>query len=449
MKLLASKGSVIAALNRLIKNCAGNATVITGLAAIPLVAAAGLAIDYSRGTRVASELQQVADAAALAAAAGQNISGTVAQKAAKRTAIAQKYLNASLANITDAEIVGAPTITVGPNTVDVAINAQVNGSLINVLNALPGDAQMGGGGDGAAEGRTIDISVNSKAAFSKDSYLCLLTTSPHDKEAVFFQGNSEFMASVCTVQANSDNAAAMRTWGNAYAEAEDFCAVGGWVGSGFQPPPAAGCTSKVDPYAKLAMPTVGACNYTNKVVKNTTATLSPGVYCGGLDVRTHGVANLQPGLYVIKDGDLKVDSQSTLNAGGGVVFYLTGSVSNVDITSGATVKIKAPTNATAVGQAVNYKGFAIMQDRTTGTGNTNYISSGGNVNIEGAFYAPNQNLQVWANGDMNSASSYFPMIVNKLNMSGNATLYVKLDYAAAGFPEPTQLKTKGKVLVTQ
>jgi len=436
MKLSAMKSSVFATLSRLAKDCAGNMTIITGLAAIPLVAAAGIAIDYSRGTRVESELQQIADSAALAAAAGQNISGTTAQKQAQRTAIAQSYLNAHLDDLGDA-VVGTPTITVGPNTVDVAINAIVSGSLVNVLSA-PGET-----------GKTMTVTVNAKAAFSKDSYLCLLSTNMSEPESIYFQGNSEFMASVCTVQANSDDPNAMRTWGNAYAESDGFCAVGGWAGSGFQPPPENGCTAKIDPYASLAMPTVGACDFNDKLVKNETATLTPGVYCGGIDVRTHGVANLDPGLYIIKDGDLKVDSLSTLNAPIGVVFYLTGDVSNVDITSGATVTVNAPKTGEGVGQAANYEGFAFMVDRTTGIGLEHYISSGGGVNINGAFYAPNANLTIWANGDMNGASSYFPIVTSKFQMNGTATLYVRLDYEAAGYASPEALKTEGKITLTQ
>ncbi|MGQ0484419.1 MAG: TadE/TadG family type IV pilus assembly protein [Hyphomicrobiales bacterium] len=437
MKSLAIKNSIFATFTRFAKDCAGNVTIITGLAAIPVIAAAGIAIDYSRGTRVESELQQIADAAALAAAAGQNISGTIAQKQSQRTAIAQSYLNAHLASLGDAIIVGSPAITIGPNTVDVAINANVDGSLVNVLNAPD------------AAGKTMTVSVHSKAAFSKDSYLCLLSTNMSEPESIYFQGNSVFTASVCTVQANSNHAIAMRTWGNAYAEAEGFCAVGGWSGSAFVPAPESGCTTKLDPYANLVLPTVGACDFNNKVVKNTTATLNPGVYCGGLSLRTHGVANLQPGLYIIKDGDLSVDSQSTLNAPVGVVFYLTGNLTNVDITSGATVTINAPKTGLGVNGAENYAGFAFMQDRTTGIGNINYISSGGYVNINGAFYAPNANLTVWANGIMNGTSSYFPVIASKFQMNGTATLYVKLDYTAAGYPEPTALKTEGKILLTQ
>ena len=52
---------------RFLGNNRGNATIMVTLAAIPMVACAGIAIDYMRGLRTANELQQVADAAALAA----------------------------------------------------------------------------------------------------------------------------------------------------------------------------------------------------------------------------------------------------------------------------------------------------------------------------------------------------------------------------------------------
>jgi len=440
---------------RFLGNSSGNATIFVALAAIPMVAAAGLAMDYLRSARTASELQYLADAAALAGASATNVTGTASQQLAQRAAIATTYINASLANVTDAELIGSPGVVTGPNTIDVQVNAKVKGALINALNALPpDDAEMGGDGGGGTEAgetssKDTNVAVNSKAAFSKDSYLCLLSTNLTAQDSVYFTGNSEFTASVCTVQANSNHGTAMRTWGSAEATSDGFCAVGGWSGSGFEPSPENGCTVKLDPYADLVMPTVGSCNHTNKQVKNTTATLNPGVYCGGLEIKTHGVANLTPGLYIIKDGDLKVDSQSTLNAPVGVVFYLTGNVTNVDITSGGAVTINAPKPGEGVGQSANYIGFAFVQDRTTGIGNTNYISSGGDVNINGAFYATNQNLTIWANGDMNSTSSYFPIVVNKFEMSGNATLYVKLDYEAAGYPEPTDLKVEGEVLLTQ
>ena len=154
-------------------------------------------------------------------------------------------------------------------------------------------------------------------------------------------------------------------------------------------------------------------------------------------------------MYIIKDGQLAVDSNSTLSAPVGVVFYLTGNSTYVNVQSGATLTIKAPVASSTVTSTLPYKGMAIMQDKSTGVGNTNYLYSKGGVNIEGAWYAPKQKLVVWANGDLNPTSSYFPMIVDTLSMNGTATLDVKLDYSAAGYAEPTQLKSNSSVLITQ
>jgi Flp pilus assembly protein TadG len=454
MNRKSAKSSLSGAVRLFLKESRGNATLLTTLAAIPMIACAGMAIDYMRGVRSASDLQQVADAAALAAASARNVTGTTSQQLAQRAAIATNYITASVAKVSDIELIGTPTVTPGPSTIDITVNAKVKGSLINVLNALPHDADTGDGSGGSQAGETssrdINLSVHSKVAFSKDSYLCLLAMNATQSEAIYFQGNSEFMAT-CAVQANSNATVAMKTWGSAEAYATSFCARGGWAGSGFEPTPKGGCSYKADPYEAMTLPTAGACanNATGTQVKNATVNLTAGTYCGGLHVKTPGVANLAPGLYIIKNGTLDVDSQSTLNAPSGVVFYLTGTSTYIDIKSGATVTIKAPTTATAIASTIPYKGMAIMQDRLTSVGGTNSVYSKGGVNIEGAFYTPKQKMVVWANGEMNSTSSYFPMIVDTLNMNGTSTLYVNLDYDAAGFAEPTQLKQVGKVFVSQ
>lgn len=459
MSALKLVSATATASRRFAGDASGNMTMIMALAAIPMVATAGLAIDYVRGIRAAGELQQVADGAALAAAAGKHITGTTTERLAKRKTIAVNFLNNELPQVQDIEIVGTPSVNVGPNTVDIGVTAKVRGSLINVLNGISRSAETGGnvGADVASSpsAKVVNLSIHSKIGYSKESYTCLLALDPSVKDAIYFQGNSEFMAS-CGVIANSNHPTeAIRTWGNAYAEAESFCAKGGWMGSGFYPQPVGGCSTKADPYASMTLPSVPAgCDYTSKKVKNEEVTIEPGssgvvTLCGGLDVVTHGKAVLKKGLYIIKDGKLAVDSQSELKAEEGVVFYLTGTGTHVDIASGAVVKIKAPTADTAIAATAPYKSFAIMQDRTTSVGSTSTIYSKGGVDITGAVYMPMQNLVVWANGDMNANSPYFPMIVNTLNMNGTATLYVKLDYASAGLPEPVELKSVARVQVSQ
>jgi hypothetical protein len=426
-------GALAKRLTRYLSNDKGNITIISTLALVPVTFAAGMALDYSRGVTAKTGLQQISDAAALAAAAPVNATTDQRKDLAMRYISQNKDLMNGI-NITDKNVV------VGPNTVDVTLAALVEGTLVNVAVNKSGDGAAENGGEGLNP--DIDVSSHSKAAFGKESYRCLLSLSPSDYEAVRFYGNAEFMASVCTVHANSNNLTAMRTQGSAYAEAEDFCAVGGWVGSGFEPDPTGGCKVQTDPYADYQWPSVGSCNHNNKRLNvGVTETLSPGVYCGGIEFRSHSVANFQPGLYIIKDGTLDIKIHSTINAGNGVTFYLVGN-SNVNVTSGANVNIKAPASGPTAAMAV-------IQHPSSNPGVWNYVSSGGNVNITGAWYTPTQNLTVWANGDTNGSSPYFPMVVNKFEMSGDATLYVRLDWEAAGYDEPVNLKSPHYVLLSQ
>ncbi|MFO1090225.1 MAG: TadE/TadG family type IV pilus assembly protein [Hyphomicrobiales bacterium] len=76
-------------LARLRRDTRANVSLMFGLAIVPLILAAGAAIDYSNAVRGRQALQQASDAAALAAA---RFDGTTAQ----RKAVAQKYFDSNL-----------------------------------------------------------------------------------------------------------------------------------------------------------------------------------------------------------------------------------------------------------------------------------------------------------------------------------------------------------------
>ena len=156
-----------AALRRFWKDNRGSTSLISIMAAIPVVAAAGMGIDYSRTVRAKTEIQEVADAAALAAASGKNITGPASAKQVQRQNIASKFITDSLAKVSDVEIIGSPQIIAGPNTVDVSINARVKGTFLNVLNALPDDALIdpNSNGDGQAGDKSYDFDFNIQLTF--------------------------------------------------------------------------------------------------------------------------------------------------------------------------------------------------------------------------------------------------------------------------------------------
>jgi hypothetical protein len=219
----------------------------------------------------------------------------------------------------------------------------------------------------------------------------------------------------------------------------------GWLQPGFVSPPG------IDAPALTRAVSFECSTTTGAFVKNAAKTLPPGTSCGGIEGMTHAELTLQKGIYIFKNMDLVLDACSKVKVENGTVIYLTGTSSTINAASGAEVKIVAPnkSNSVAADSTHAYRGWAIQQDRTTTPTTENYISSGGNVNIIGGCYAPRQKLTVWANGGMNANSGHFPMITNTLYMSGNATLYVNLDYSATNLDEPIPLRQSSRVAVTQ
>lgn len=92
MKTL-SRRSLTRKLRSFLSNRAGNFAMMTAIAVVPLVGAAGLAVDYATMSRMRSELQQALDAAVLAVAQkGEDISDAQARE------IARAYMTGNIGN---------------------------------------------------------------------------------------------------------------------------------------------------------------------------------------------------------------------------------------------------------------------------------------------------------------------------------------------------------------
>jgi hypothetical protein len=180
-----------------------------------------------------------------------------------------------------------------------------------------------------------------------------------------------------------------------------------------------GATAVTDPLASYSMPTYSTCDFTNTNLNNTTTTINPGTYCGGLIVRGTSVVTMNPGTYII-DGsnNLEVRNTATLT-GTNVAVILGGTISGnyarVNVQNDGILTLTAPTTGT-------YAGIAIFQDRNATQNQNNTISGsspGGRTIINGIIYLPNQNLE-YQNSTIGSGTCT-KVIVYKLKLSGSAT----------------------------
>jgi len=173
-----------------------------------------------------------------------------------------------------------------------------------------------------------------------------------------------------------------------------------------------------NPYASLTVPTYSGCgggtNY--KLNSNTTATISPGVYCGGIDVEK-GTLNLNPGTYILDGGNFKVNGGATIT-GTGVTIILTSSTGtnygSVDIEGGATVTLTAPISGATVG----IPGIAIWDTNPTMTANGEKFNGGSTENITGAIYTPSQ--QVNYSGGASTSTGCTQLVALTVTFTGNA-----------------------------
>jgi hypothetical protein len=250
---------------------------------------------------------------------------------------------------------------------------------------------------------SINVRSFAKAARIKDGPPpCVLTLSKTASPAIDLGGSAVFEGKSCVLHANSSATGAIAVGGSAKVKADGYCAVG-TVSSYYalSPAPENGCAEMEDPYASLTAPAVTTCTpgTPNQVPSSQTKTLHPGVYCGGLTIL--GNATLNPGLYVIKDGSLGMNSNGTIVAKG-VTFYLMGSNAGFDIAGGAKLELSPMTDGP-------YRGLVIVQDRNSNVSGTSKLNGNDNTVVTGAIYAPTQLVRMNGTGTFGQASPFMPL----------------------------------------
>lgn len=456
MALAGIRSAVSHFLKRYLRSDRGNMTLIASLASIPMIAAAGMAVDYGRITRVKDKMQLIVDGAALAAVGAKNITGTTAEKSTKRIVIAKNYLTNGLATLTDAKLLAPPTITSAGTGVSISVTAQVRGSFMNVLDAIKGGgSDVGNGGAGSAAGignsRMYGITVKTTASFkSGASYLCILALNNTDSQSLQIQGTADLYAPGCAVWSNSSSNSGLYENGNATLTAEKICVYGGYSGSAYYPYlPKTGstdCPRIADPlktkfltdyattyasakssggsitctdgtttfkcqYNGRTVGGSGKVTYTQLTYSGTAAnvTLQPGIYDGGIQVKAGATVKLAAGTYFIQNGKFEVQNATVQNADfgttGGVTIVLTeptagtkvtnSTQTRIDVQAQAVLQLKAPA-------AGAFAGIAVAQhpDSITSTSKTvaNSVIGGGTKSITGMLYYPSNILYITGGG---------------------------------------------------
>lgn len=418
-----------------VQNARGNFAIIGALVLPVLLGAVGGMLDYHTYRSTSSTLQEIADAAALAAARESALHGWTDELA---TEVADVYVASNLKN---AGLLGSDY------SIDVRVNAQDQKVSVDITQDKFGYLIVG------LYKQAPYITSSSTAQAVTDSNLCVLglyTGNGRTNASIHLDDNSRIEAPDCGLYAESAFPGGFRIDRGASIDANLLCVVGGFhftqgrqtvnLNTNY----AQDCPETGNPLENRPMPTVSACDHTDLVV-NAAATLQPGVYCGGLVIDGSFRANLLPGTYIIKDGPLLVAGDATI-VGRGVGFYLTGDNSTFNFEQDTTVELAAPTSGLMAGLLFfedpglvpnwNFAPAHIVRDMLPAGARVHKISSNNARVLVGTFYTPHSILRINANAPVADRSAYTAIVSGRLWLQQGPTLVLNADYALTDVPVP-------------
>ena len=378
-----------------LRDKSGNVLVMTALTAPILLGMAALGFDVISWYMMKRNAQTIVDNAALAATLELQRGSEPAdvKSAAAAHAAHSGFVDGTHGKLT----VNVPPLA-GPHAGDdmfVEVVVEQSGTYLLSAAMFKDDA----------------TTITSRAVgglYSGGNY-CVLALHTSVADAIRFSGSSTAELNYCSVASNSSHSQAMFLDGDSLT-ADIAQAVGGIT---YNPtdvtltynPPREGAPQVADPYDDLVVvpdPSTMTCDYSGLKVDDT-RTMDPGVYCGKTDFNSKADITLNPGVYVIYDGRLRINASAQIT-GTDVTFLFTGPASDaigqLDINGGAIIDLTAPDDAghNYGPYSGEYGGVLFFQDPTMMTtdndwGGTARFNGGAQMAMEGATYFPQSDIE--------------------------------------------------------
>jgi Flp pilus assembly protein TadG len=401
---------------------AGNVTMMLAFGLPAMMAAVGVATDFSIMALKRTNLQSAADQAALAAAKELAVASSTDQSI---VAAAISYATAALAkNDSDAKTLAVADHSAGSVTVSIS------------EAWTPFMAQF-------IEAGVTPINVTATAKTAGSTNICVLALDQKDNKTLYMDTNARLSANGCGVYSDANHNHAIWLDQNAVIKADLTCAVGGIkskTGGSIVPAGVTNCPPVADPLSARTVPTIPtACIATNLVINTGVVTLQPGKYCGGLEVGKTAQVTLLSGTYIITGGPLKVSDTATFR-GSHVGFYLDGDKSLINFTDKSTIDLSGSIDP-------EMAGLLFFEDPAITSHNQHHIASASVLNLTGTIYLPHGTLLIDPNSPVAAQSAYTALIVNRLQLSAGPELVLNSDYGATDVPVPAGIKSSSSVVL--
>ena len=408
-----------------------------GAVLLPAIAlSAGVAVDYSGIYSAKSNLQQMADAAVLAAAREMVLINKTTDSV---EAVAKNFFIANMATKKISFSLGYEITTAVDkvnNNLTVSLSAKRRNAFGNFLQP---------------EYTTITAVAKAKALAGMN--ICAIGLDTKNKDTLFLKEDAVLVGNNCGIFSNSTHAKGISLKNKANLQANMVCSAGGFVKTGQNPStiPVTDCPPVDDPLISRAGLSVGGCRYTDYKIDSKVKLLWPGTYCGGLKITGKSVVQFIPGIYVIKDGIFEISGTSVVNSSY-AGFYFTGADAKLKITRETRVSFVAPKRG-------KMAGLLFFQDPNSAEPPAD--NSGSNVNrfliqsnnartLLGTIYLPKGILRIDSENPIAGDSAFTVVIAKRLQFIGNSRLVLNSDYSATDVPVPTGIAgDKAKVYLTQ
>ena len=361
---------LVSFLHRFLDDRRANTAIMFALSMPILVGMAGLGVETGYWYFKQRELQTAADVAAIAGAVEKRSGKAYAaiQAAATTEAVEHGYVAGTI-------IVNNPPTS----------GTHIDTKSVEVLLTMPATrffSQLFAGDSVTLHARGV--------AFANDGgQACILALDPTASGAVTFTGNNLTLINGCNVMSNSLSDSSLVVNGSADVTVPCVLAAGGLsVDEGLNltdcTEPQSNVPPAADPFAGLPQPAVGGPCLTLPS-GNGAATLSPGRYCGGGNLK--GDKTFLPGTYVMDGGDFRINASANVT-GSGVTFFMANNATT-NFNGTASINLSAPTSGT-------YKGVIFYGDPDNSY-NTNKFNGTANSMLTGALYFPNQDVEFLGN----------------------------------------------------
>lgn len=383
---------------RFARDKSGSYLIIGALMMPVLVGFVGLGTDYGLWVYTHQSAQSATDSAAVSAATGNAADLTVQAGAVTALYGFVNGVNGTTVTVNHPPKSGSHTAIA--SAVEVIVTQQKAPLFSAVFISKP-----------------LTISARSVAVPSAGTG-CVIALDSTASGAVTVQGSSQINLQNCNLYDNSNNASALTVGGSAAVTALSVGVVGGISGAsnitasgGIK----TGLSPTLDPYAAASFPPFYGCDQNNRKI-NSSVTLDPGVFCGGLSVNAGAVVTLNPGIYYMDRGSLSVAGNATINGAGVTIVFTSGNNNNwatASIGSNANINLTAPTTGPTAG-------IVIFGDRNMPVGTVFKMTGGDTQRFGGAIYLPKAALD-YAGGS-GASNGCTQIVADTLNWSGNSNL---------------------------